>query len=195
AILLREAARMGVSGSGVSGSGTDVLAGAEPGVDVPADRLHPIPVSEAIGRSLGPEFAAERYAAEVRALVPANEEQTPVFDVVLLGLGSDGHILSVFPGSSALGDEAPLVMAIPAPTHIAPHLPRITLNPRIVPAARLTLVMVPGDAKAGILAEVLGGERDPYRWPGEVARCTTAVWLADRASAANLPGPGTGPGA
>ncbi len=188
AILLREAARMGVSGSGVGGEGTDVQVGLEPGVDVPAAQLHPVPVDEAISRGLGPEYAAERYAAEVRAVVPANEERIPIFDVVLLGLGSDGHILSVFPDSPAL-DAEPLAMAIPAPTHIAPHLPRVTLNPRIVPAARLTIVMIPGDAKAQILAEVLGGERDPYRWPAEVARCSTAVWLADRASAANLPQP------
>ena len=189
AILLRQSAGMGFTGSGLGGEGTDVTAGSEPGAPVPAENIHPIPVQEAIGRDLGPEWAAERYAAELRAHVPVNDEQTPLFDVVLLGLGSDGHILSVFPDSPALDEDAPLAMSIPAPTHITPHVPRVTLNPRVVPAARLVIVMIPGDAKAQILSEVLGGERDVRRWPGEAARCSNAVWLADRASAAMLPQP------
>jgi 6-phosphogluconolactonase len=186
-VLLRTDARSGQSGYGTSG--VDVIAGTDPGVPVPVEHVHPIPMSEAIDGDLELDWVAEQYAAEVRSLVPLDEDGTPVFDVVLLGLGSDGHILSVFPDSPALAPDAPLAMAIPAPTHIKPHLRRVTLSPKIVPAARLVLVMIPGDAKAQILAEVLGGEREVHRWPAEIARCQNAVWLADRAAASRLPKP------
>ncbi len=60
-----------------------------------------------------------------------------------LGVGADGHILSVFPGSPALG-AADLAMAIPAPTHIEPHVERVTLNPAVVGAARQVVIVATG---------------------------------------------------
>jgi 6-phosphogluconolactonase len=111
----------------------------------------------------------------------------PVFDVVLLGMGSDAHILSVFPGSAALLPHAPWALGIPAPTHIAPHLPRVTLGPAVLPAARHILVLVPGAAKAPTVAAVFGDERDPMRWPAQLAVRDTATWLLDAGSGAGLP--------
>lgn len=186
ATLLHIDAHIGQSGSGAVA--TDVDAGIAPGVRIPPEQVHPIPIAEALGGGGDGEEAAKRYAALLRTLLPVNQQGIPELDVVLLGLGADGHILSVFPDSPALRPDAPLVMAVPAPSHITPHLPRVTLNPRIVPAAHTVLVMVPGDAKAAILAEVLGGDRDVRRWPAEAARCENAVWLCDRAAAAQLPG-------
>src|SRR6185503_14946619 len=115
-----------------------------------------------------------------------SDDGFPIFDIVLLGVGSDGHILSVFPGSPLLDSDA-VVSAVPAPTHIEPHVPRISLNPRIVGVARLPIVVSHGAGKAESLASVLGPERDVRRWPAQLARREGAVWFLDRAAAAGLP--------
>ena len=109
----------------------------------------------------------------------------PSFDLLVLGVGGDGHILSVFPGSTAL-DAADLAMAIPAPTHIEPHVQRVTMNPAVVAAARRVLVLVTGSAKAPVVGEVFGASRDPGRWPAQLALRDGATWILDEAAAARL---------
>ena len=106
--------------------------------------------------------------------------------MLLLGVGRDGHLLSVFPGSPAIG-SAELAMAIPAPTHIEPHVPRLTLNPAVIGAARQVLVVATGAAKASVLGEIFGPTRDPARWPAQLALRDNATWILDEASAAGLP--------
>jgi 6-phosphogluconolactonase len=185
-MLLGLAARATLSGEGAQSS--DVLAGSVPGVAVPADQIHAFPVNEAIGR--GPsteEWAASSYAETIRSLVPSGPEGIPIFDVVLLGVGPDGHVLSVFPRSTALGEDAPLVVAVPAPEHVGPHVARLTLNPRVLAAARLIAVMIAGGSKATTVARVLGDERNPQEWPAQLARRSGAVWILDEAAAAELP--------
>ncbi|CAN5702374.1 6-phosphogluconolactonase [soil metagenome] len=150
-------------------------------VPVPVVNVHPVTTGEG-----GAVLAAERYTAEIRAHVPADEEGRPAFDLILLGMGPDGHILSVFPGSAALDPGVPAVMPIPAPSHVEPHVERVTLTPGVLPAARHILVMVTGSAKAGMVRQVLSGERDPSRWPAQLAVRPNATWLLDRASAASL---------
>ena len=76
---------------------------------------------------------------------------------------------------------------MPAPTHIEPHVARVSLNPRVLAAARLPIVVVHGEGKAAILASVLGPERDERRWPAQLARREGAIWFLDRAAAAQLP--------
>ena len=184
--LLSMAARAAASGEG-SGS-SDVLAGDVPGVQVPAHQIHAFPVDQALAR--GPEgarWAADQYAEELRRELPVGSAGMPTFDVVLLGVGSDGHILSVFPGSPALHEDAPLVLAIPAPTHIEPQLARLTLNPRLLWAAGEVVVMATGSGKADVIARVLAGEYDPRRSPAQLVREGNAVWLLDRAAAAEVP--------
>ena len=154
-------------------------------VPITADHVHPVPVDMAIEDG-GPAVAAARYAEAVRAHVPPAEDGTPAFDVVLLGVGPDGHILSVFPGSPALDADSPLALAIDAPAHVAPHVPRVTLSPRILAAAGCVIVMVPGASKAAIVAQVMGEVHDPHRWPAQLALRTNATWLLDRESAAQL---------
>jgi 6-phosphogluconolactonase/glucosamine-6-phosphate isomerase/deaminase len=79
-------------------------------------------------------------------------------------------------------------MAIPAPTHVEPHVERVTLNPAVLGVARQVIVMASGSGKAGVLADVLGPERDPARWPAQLARRGGAVWILDEAAASRLPG-------
>ncbi|CAN5548607.1 6-phosphogluconolactonase [soil metagenome] len=185
--LLRTPAHGGQSGSGLSG--TDVIAGLAPHLDAPVDQFHPFPITEALRDGYGPEWTANQYEAALRAELPADPDGLPVFDLVLLGVGPDGHILSVFPGSAALDPSAAMVLSVPAPDHVEPHLPRITLNPRLLRAAHAILVMAPGEGKADVLAQVLGSERDPARWPAQLALLPQATWLLDRASAAKLEEP------
>ena len=185
-MLLGLAARATLSGEGAQSS--DVLAGGVPGVAVPADQIHLFPVNEAIGRGSAAEnWAASSYAETIRSVVPTGSDGVPAFDIVLLGVGPDGHILSVFPGGSALDHDAPLVVAVPAPEHVSPHIARLTLNPRVVGAARLVVVMMTGGSKAAIVARVLGDEHDPQQMPAQLARRTGAVWILDAAAAAKLP--------
>ena len=147
-----------------------------------AARVHAFPLGVALRD--GAARAAADYAAELEQRIPTDADGLPVFDLVLLGMGADGHILSVFPGSAALAPGAPLVSAVPAPTHVEPHLPRLTLNPRVIGAARHVVVMCTGAAKAARVAEVLAGPDDVERLPAQLARGDNAVWLLDAAAAA-----------
>jgi len=183
-LLLAIGARAGESGSGAAG--VDVAVGDVPGLQVDVEKVHPFEIDEALSESDAAALVAQRYAEELERCLPRDEDGMPAFDVFLLGVGGDGHILSVFPNSAALEPDAPAVLEIPAPDHIEPHLPRVTLNPRLLAAARLVLVMVSGEGKAEIVRRVLRGERDPRRLPAQLADRPNAVWLLDEAAAALL---------
>jgi 6-phosphogluconolactonase len=159
------------------------------GVPIPLDQVHPWPTARAIAKDLGPDWCAGAYAAEAAAHVPRDNSGMPRFDLVLLGIGPDGHLLSVFPGSRAIG-SAEVALAIPAPTHIEPHLPRVTFNPAILDATSAILAMVGGAAKAEVLARILDGPRvdpaTPDGLPAQLARRASATWLVDAAAGARL---------
>jgi 6-phosphogluconolactonase len=156
------------------------------GVPLPPANLHPFRTGEAIGASQGASWCAAELADELRGANLATKDDWPVFDLLVLGVGADGHVLSVFPGSPALG-AAELALAIPAPTHIEPHIERVTLNPAVVGSARRVLVVATGAGKAAVLGEVFGAARDPARWPAQLARRAGATWILDAAAAAGLP--------
>lgn len=158
-----------------------------PHVPLRPDHVHVPRMQEAIAAGLGPESAAAAYEMALHgADLALTDDGFPIMDVVLVGIGSDGHVLSVFPGSG-LFDTPAWVSAVQAPTHIEPHVDRLSLHPRVLQAARLPLVVAHGAGKAEILARVLGPERDVRRWPAQIAREPAALWLLDRAAAASLP--------
>jgi 6-phosphogluconolactonase len=155
-------------------------------VRIPAANVHPFRTGEAIGVGEDAEDCARDLAAELReAGLPASDGW-PVFDLVLLGIGPDGHILSVFPGSRA-HDARALALAVAAPTHVEPHVARVTLNPEIVRVARHVLVAAYGAAKRDVIARVFGTEIDPRALPAQLARREGATWILDEDAAANLP--------
>ena len=117
------------------------------GIPIAADHVHPFPTDRALAEDLGPEWCAATYATEVAANLPS-VDGWPAFDVVLVGIGGDGHLLSVFPGSPALTSDR-IGLAVPAPTHIEPHVERVTLNPAILGAAGHVLAMAAGEGVRG----------------------------------------------
>ena len=184
-VLVSASARAGLSGTGEYA--VDVDLGTEPGVTLPVSNIHAPRMGEAIASGAGLEWVAEEYADRIRDAGLPTEDGFPVFDIVLVGIGPDGHVLSVFPGSPLFDSEA-WVSAVPAPTHIEPHVGRVSLHPRILELARLPIVVAHGAGKAAILASVLGGERDVRKWPAQLARRDGAAWFVDKAAAASLPG-------
>jgi len=171
---------------GISGAEEGTAGGAHAGVPIPIENVHPFRTGEAIGRGLGAADCAAQLAQELRSAGLPAVDGWPAFDLVLLGVGGDGHILSVFPGSPAL-DAKELALGIPAPTHIGPHLERVTLNPALVGVAGTVLVVVTGADKASMMATIFGSERDPRRWPAQLVRRAGATWILDEAAASGLP--------
>jgi 6-phosphogluconolactonase len=160
--------------------------GAPPPVPLPIEHLHPFRTTEAIGEARSAAWCAAQLAEEVRAAGLESVAGWPVFDLVVVGVGADGHVLSVFPGSAALGSPE-IALAIPAPVHIEPHVERVTLNPAVLTVARLVVAVAAGIGKAAILGDVFGPGRDPSRWPAQLARRDGAVWLVDADAAAGMP--------
>jgi 6-phosphogluconolactonase len=167
----------------------DVLLGggadAEGGAPLPAANIHPFPTDRAIAEMRDNAWCAARYAEEMAANLPLTEGNWPVFDLIMVGAGSDGHVLSCFPNSPAL-DSFAWTMGVPAPSHIGPHLPRMTLNPRLLDAAPV-LAVAWGAGKAETLGHVFGDLRDDRRWPVQRTRRPGAVWLMDEAASAQIP--------
>jgi 6-phosphogluconolactonase len=184
-VLVSATARAGLSGSGSDAALVETEY--DPGVYIPPANIHAPRMTDAIGRAAGPEWVAHEYDAELRgAGLDVDEAGFPSFDVLFLGVGPDGHLLSVFPGSALFGSKA-WASAVPAPSHVEPHVARVSLNPAVVAAARLAMPVLHGEGKAAILASVFGSERDPQRWPAQLARRDGAIWFIDRAAASQLP--------
>ena len=183
-VLLSVSGRAGLSGMGADAA--EVELGIEPGVPLPFENIHAPAITRAIGEGAGPDRVATEYEADLRAAsVPIAESGLPSFDVMLVGIGDDGHALSVFPGSP-LFESTQSVSAVPVPTHIEPHVARVSLHPGTLEVARSVIVVAHGAGKAEILASVLGPERDERRWPAQLARRPDATWFLDRAAAASL---------
>jgi 6-phosphogluconolactonase len=126
---------------------------------------------------LGPEEGAADYEREI------DENGPETFDLMLLGLGSDAHICSLFPGDAALGERSRKVVGVEMPG-MAPLLPRITLTLPVVNATRRKVFLVTGEDKADAVARAFSGRPDP-RAPGSLVDGELTV-LLDRAAAARV---------
>jgi 6-phosphogluconolactonase len=135
---------------------------------------------------LDPQIAASNYEAAIRAEFGPDRSGLPIFDLVLLGMGDDGHTASLFPHTQALHELSRIV--------IANHVPqkdtwRITLTSPVINLAREVAFLIEGSAKADVLHDVLLGPYDPEATPSQLIRPASGklAFLLDSAAAAKLP--------
>jgi 6-phosphogluconolactonase len=141
----------------------------------PASNIHPIPTDAA-----DPDMAARAYERELQSFYGAEtlDSARPLFDVVLMGIGPDGHTASLFPGYPALNKTARWVVSVPE-AHVAPFVPRVTLTLPTLGSCREMLFEVAGPDKRAILTRVLDGENLPA---GRARSTGETVWLVDQAA-------------
>jgi 6-phosphogluconolactonase len=140
------------------------------------DAVHRMPADAA-----DPEAAAANYEAElgrVFGVVPGSARR-PVFDLIWLGMGRDGHTASLFPGASTVAERRRWVIPCTAPSESA-VAKRITFTLPLINAARLVLFVVAGADKAVALRAVQSGTRD---LPAARVRARSTLWLLDVAAA------------
>jgi 6-phosphogluconolactonase len=132
---------------------------------------------------LGPDRAARAYQAELNA---AFSQEPPVTDLVLLGLGPDGHICSLFPNDAALEERERAVVGVETPG-MPPLVPRVTLTLPVVNAARAVVFLVTGEDKAVAAERAFSGPADP-EVPGSLVEPASGelVAILDPAAAARL---------
>ncbi len=128
-------------------------------VGAPDGTIHPMPTE-----APDPDEAARRYEAELKAFYGGQrlDPARPLFDLVLMGLGSDGHTASLFPQSPALFEKERWVLGI-AEAGMTPFVPRVTLTFPALASTGEMLFLVDGAGKAPILHRVLAGEDLPAR--------------------------------
>lgn len=139
-------------------------------IAIPDANVHPIPVDRP------PEAAALAYERTLRSLL--GREQP---DLILLGLGEDGHTASLFPGHAAVRERVRWVVAADVPEQV---MWRVTVTPPLINAAREVVFLVSGAAKAEVLRSVLAPPRDPDSLPAQAIHPISGRldWLVDEAA-------------
>jgi 6-phosphogluconolactonase len=151
-------------------------------VGVPAERVHAMPPSD--GDFAEPEDAAAWYADQLAAAAP-DGAAVPRLDLLLLGMGPEGHVASIFPDSPAIEDARTVVAVRDCPK---PPPTRVSLGFPAINAAEEVWLLVSGEAKAPAVAQALSGA-DPAELPAAGVHGTRATrWLLDRAAATDIPG-------
>ncbi|HEX9058103.1 MAG TPA: 6-phosphogluconolactonase [Ktedonobacterales bacterium] len=149
-------------------------------VPVPATQVYRMP-----GEAADPEAGARLYEMSLRRAFALAPGEMPRFDLILLGMGSDGHTASLFPHTSALRVTDRLVVANRVEKL---NTTRLTLTVPVLNNAATVLFLVAGDDKAGALKAVLRGPKHPEEYPAQLVAPHDGelVWLVDRAAAAGL---------
>jgi 6-phosphogluconolactonase len=141
----------------------------------PTGHIHPIPTDvETLDQS------AQAYARELQAFYGSNrlDPRQPLFDVVLMGVGPDGHTASLFPGYPAIEETSRWVVGVPK-ANVAPFVPRVSLTLPALASCREMLFEIAGHDKRPILTRLLNGET----LPAQRARSNgETVWLVDQAA-------------
>jgi 6-phosphogluconolactonase len=141
----------------------------------PAANIHPIPTDTA-----DPEQSARAYERELKSFYGAEslDPARPLFEMVLLGVGPDGHIASLFPEYPAIEETARWVVGVPE-AHVEPLVPRVSLTLPALNSCREILFEISGAEKRAILTRVLDGENLPA---GRVHAMGETIWLVDQAA-------------
>lgn len=145
-------------------------------VSVPIDQVYPIVCGQQ------PDDAARQYRDRLGEFF---FNGAPSFDLVLLGLGENGHTASLFPYDKILSDQN----AWTAPVYVKEqNLYRVTLMPALINRARKIVFLVSGASKAAVLHEVIEGSPDPFRLPAQLIDPDSGelIWLADQKAAGLL---------
>lgn len=149
-------------------------------VNPPPTNIHRIPAEKTVASE-----AAKAYMEELKSFFSLQEGEWPRFDLVLLGMGPDGHTASLFPDTLVL-HEATSLVAAPWVDKLKSY--RITLTPPALNHAAHVLFIVAGPDKAPALREVLEGSFRPETYPAQLIRPLDGkiTWMVDREAAAQL---------
>lgn len=145
-------------------------------VPIPADQVYPM------WGPGEPEEFAQQYE---QVLQKHFHQQAPAFDLILLGMGDDGHTASLFPGTEVLTETSRWVRAY----YLTPQsMYRITLTAPLINQARKIVFLTFGANKAPALYEVLEGARNPDKYPSQLIQPQSGevLWLVDEAAASRL---------
>ena len=147
-------------------------------VSVPAANVHRVPTE-----IYPPEAAAATYEREIRQCF-GESVAVPRFDLIYLGLGTNGHMASLFPHSPTLKETSKLVLA----DFVAEvNSWRISMSTPLLNRGRTVAFLIEGGQKAQVLYDVLLGPRDPERLPAQlIAPEGNLLWLVDEAAAARV---------
>ncbi len=144
-------------------------------IDFPEEQLHPI-----LGEH-DPEDEVIGYAEEMRRVMPLTEEGIPVFDWVLLGLGTDGHTASLFPK----GVECESTEIVALSRHPSAGQQRMTITFPVIEAASRVSFLVCGQDKAKVILGIFEGSEESKLWPA--SRVEDADWWLDEAASSLIP--------
>jgi len=146
-------------------------------IDIPEQNIH------RIQGELKPHEAASKYAKELNANFP--KDQLPVFDLIMLGLGEDGHTASIFPHQIHLWDADEFCVAT---THPISGQHRVSLTGKVINNANLVVFMVTGIPKAEKVKEILHGDPKASGYPAYLVKPINRelYWFLDKASASYL---------
>lgn len=146
--------------------------------------LPPANVHRIRAEQVDPANAAEEYALELGRFF--GDASAPRFDLILLGMGPDGHTASLFPRRPALEENHKWVVS--TEPGLEPYVPRITLTLPVLNSAANVLFLVTGEDKASTVARVLTGAPAPADLPSQSVHPVdgTLTWLVDRAAAAGI---------
>lgn len=145
-------------------------------IEIPTTNIHVIPVD------LSPAVAAKRYEEEIKAFF---QEKTARFDLILLGLGENGHTASLFPGTSVINEDEEGIKGVFVQEQ---NEYRITMTAPLINKARNILFLVTGENKAEILHKILTAPYQPEIYPAQLINVSLGelYWFADSKAASLL---------